>query len=200
MAGLLTLAEFNLNELPFASIAIPFLGVLLITIGMMMGIRGKRRRASARGSARDRVDELRQKQAVRGDLEQLMAEVEQLAKRFGTQLDAKTMHMERLLDEADRKIAELKQLEQTRQHAMMLQASAPAHYTPPPSPSPEPPALAPAEHNPPPVAHPPAPSPDEALKRSVCALADRGVDTVEIAKQLNEHVGKVELILALRKA
>jgi len=184
---------FNFQEMsPALNIAVPLLGVLLITIGMMMGIRGKRRRANARGSARDRVDELRQRQAVRGDLDQLMTEVEQLAKRFGTQLDAKTMQMERLLDEADRKIAELKQLEQARREAMSLQSPQASYLKP----------QAPETHPPSHVPHPPspAPSPDDALKRSVCALADRGVDPVEIANQLNEHVGKVELILALRKA
>lgn len=182
---------FDLKELsPTLNIAVPLLGVLLITVGMLMGIRSKRRRAGARSSARERVDELRQKQAVRGDLEQLMTEVEQLAKRFGTQLDAKMMQMERLIDEADRKIAELKQLEQARRAAMSLQVSEPTSFSPLPTANPQPPAPNP----------PPAPSPDEALKRSVCALADRGVDPVEIANQLNEHVGKVELILALRKA
>lgn len=196
MTGVLSCAltlAFDLQELsPTLNIAIPLLGVVLITIGMMMGIRKKRRQAGARSSSRERVDELRQKQAVRGDLEQLMTEVEQLAKRFGTQLDAKTMQMERLIEEADRKIAELKQLEQARRDAMSLQ--------PPQASYPKP--QAPETHPPSDIAHPPspAPSPDETLKRSVCALADRGVDPVEIAKQLNEHVGKVELILALRKA
>ena len=194
MTGVLSYAltlAFDLQELsPTLNIAIPLLGVLLITIGMMMGIRSKRRRAGARSSAREHVDELRQKQAVRGDLEQLMTEVEQLARRFGAQLDAKTMQMERLIEEADRKIAELKQLEQARRDAMSLHTPEPSNFPAPPSANPQPPTPNPQ----------PSPSPDETLKRSVCALADRGVDAVEIAKQLNEHVGKVELILALRKA
>lgn len=190
MIGPLTPAAFNLNDLPITSIVVPLLGVLLIIVGMMMGIRKKRRRFDAQGSARGRVEELRHKQAVRGDLEQLMAEVEQLAKRFGTQLDAKTMQMERLIEEADQKIAELRQLEQARRDAQTLQ-------------SPEPSSLrsqASSIHPPSPIPHPPSPSPDDALKRSVCALADRGLDPIEIARQLNEHVGKVELILALRQA
>jgi len=170
MSGIVTLA-FELSELsPTLNWALPFLGLILITMSMMMGIRKRRRRSHTKGTARDRVDELKQKQAVRGDLEQLMVEIEQLSKRFGAQLDAKTVQMERLIDEADRKIVELKQLERARDEAPSIQ-------TPTPNP----------------------PTPDDALKRSVCDLADQGHDPVEIARQLDEHVGKVELILALRK-
>lgn len=177
---------FSFDELsPAANIAIPLLGVLLITVGMLMGVRKKRRRPGVSTSAHEHVEELRHKQAVRGDLEQLMIEVEQLAKRFGTQLDAKTMQMEHLLEEAEQKIAELKKLqrlEQSRLDAADLQSP---HTTPnpPPSPIPQPPSL----------------DPDTVLKQSVCDLADAGHDPVEIARRLDEHVGKVELILALRK-
>ncbi len=177
MIGVPTLALEIPDLGPMGDIGLPLLGVLLITMGMMMGIRKKRRRSSANLSARDHVDEIRQKQAVRGDLEQLMIEVEQLAKRFGTQLDAKTMQMERLIDEANQKIDELKQLEQTRQNAPIQQPPQASHLSPQAAP----------------------PDPDTELKLKVCDLADQGHDSVEIAHQLDEHVGKIELILALRK-
>ena len=178
MNGMITLA-FKMSELsPAARIAIPFLGVLLITISMMMGIRKKLRRSQTRGTAREQVQELKQKKAVRGDLEQLMVEIEQLAKRFGAQLDAKTVRMERLIDEADRKIGELKQLDRARRDADEPQPACPPQPT---TPNPQP------------------PTPDDALKRSVYHLAEQGLDPAGIAHQLNEHVGKIELILALRK-
>ena len=41
--------------------------------------------------------------------------------------------------------------------------------------------------------------PEDDLTRNVYRLADAGHDPVAIAQQLNEHVGKVELILALRR-
>lgn len=173
MNGIITLA-FKMSELPpSAKWGIPVVGVLLITMSMMMGIRKKRRRFHTQGTARDRVEELKQKHAVRGDLEQLMVEIEQLAKRFGAQLDAKTVQMERLIDEADRKISELKQLDQARRDPYQMQQP-----TPP---------------NPQPI------TPDDVLKRSVYDLAEQGHDPVEIARRLDEHVGKIELILALRK-
>jgi hypothetical protein len=37
------------------------------------------------------------------------------------------------------------------------------------------------------------------LSRQVYDLSDRGLPSVEIARQLNQHTGKVELILALRQ-
>jgi seryl-tRNA synthetase len=183
MSGMPGLA-FELSDLSSnLSWTLPFLGVVLITVSLMMGIRKRRRRSHAKGTARDRVEELKQHQAVRGDFEQLMVEVEQLSKRFGAQLDAKTVQMERLIEEAEQKIAELKQLEQARQatnQSSVTQAS---------SSKPQATASTATESS----------TPDDTLKRSVCGLADQGHDPIEIARRLNEHVGKVELILALRK-
>jgi hypothetical protein len=191
MSGMIPLA-FEMSDLPpAAQIGIPVVGVLLITMSMMMGIRKRRRRSHTRGTARDRVEELKQKHAVRGDLEQLMVEIEQLAKRFGAQLDAKTVQMERLIDEADRKIAELNRLEQSRRDAVPEPSKTPAGTT-----------AGIETHPPSAIPHSPSspPGSDDALKRSVYDLAEQGHDPVEIARRLDEHVGKVELILALRKA
>lgn len=203
MIGTIPLAFFETWELPEGmNLWLPALGVLLITMSMMMGLRKRRRRPSANVSARDHVDELRQKQAVRGDLEQLMIEVEQLAKRFGTQLDAKTMQMERLIDEANLKIEELKQLEQARRDVESIRPPVPPVPPVPPE-TPEPPDFpVTSESSPTPsTPNPQSPTdPDAELKYKVCGLADAGHDPIEIAKQLDEHVGKVELILALRKA
>ena len=181
---------FSFDQMPpIVNIAVPLLGVLLITMGMFMGIRKKRTRPSANMTSRDHVDELRQKQAVRGDLEQLMIEVEQLAKRFGTQLDAKTMQMERLIEEANQKIAELKQLETSRRHAESLE---PTHTSYPES------SATPSSPQSP-TPHPQSSDPESVLKQKVYDLSERGCDPIEIARMLDEHVGKIELILALRK-
>lgn len=47
---------------------------------------------------------------------------------------------------------------------------------------------------------PGAGDPSDPLTLSVYALADRGHEPLDIARQLDEQVGKVELILALRKS
>lgn len=196
MSGLVTLA-FSMEDLPPSlKIGIPTLGVLLIIMSMMMGIKKKRKASQERGTAREQVEDLKQRHAVRGDLEQLMVEIEQLAKRFGAQLDAKTLQMERLIDEADRKIHELKQVQQARQNTADLRetlasnlAEASGQGTPGASGAPTATNTEPAPQN-----------PDEVLKKSVYALVEQGVAPAEIARQLDEHVGKIELILALRKS
>lgn len=134
------------------------LGVLLIIVALMLGIRKKRRRIAQRGTAREQLERMNQETAVRGDLEQLMVEIEQLAKRLGAQLDAKTLALEKLLHEADQVIEKLER-----------------------------------------GAGPTEPPADPQTIR-IYRLADEGRSPMEIAQELDEHVGKVELILALRKA
>lgn len=191
MSWMTSLAFEPIEFSPIAKIVIPFLGVLLITISMFMGIRKRHRRNKDLPSARDQVDELKQKRAVRGDLEELMVEIEQLAKRFGAQLDAKTMQMERLIDEADQKIAELNRLDQIRRDAPPAQPNQASSPKAQGSPPPEPPT---------PEPQPPAQTPDDVLKQSVYGLAEQGQSASDIARHLDEHVGKIELILALRKS
>lgn len=138
--------------------ALLLLGVLLIIVALMLGIRKKRRRIAQRGTAREQLERMNQETAVRGDLEQLMVEIEQLAKRLGAQLDAKTLALEKLLHEADQVIEKLER-----------------------------------------GAGPTEPPADPQTIR-IYRLADEGRSPMEIAQELDEHVGKVELILALRKA
>ncbi|MBT8484329.1 MAG: hypothetical protein KJO43_02035, partial [Phycisphaerae bacterium] len=63
---------------------------------------------------------------------------------------------------------------------------------------PPPPAPAPASETNGPAPPPPASPPHDPLARAVYELADLGEDPVTIARRLDEQVGKVELILALR--
>lgn len=146
-------------------------GVLLLVMWSMMRLRQRKRRMANQPTASEQIERNRQARGLRGDLEQVMVEVEQLARRFGAQLDAKSMKLEKLIDEADRRIARLEAMDSG-------------------SPSALPPAQAPSSQ----VA-----APDSELAASVYRLADAGNDAIEIARALGEHVGKVELILALRQ-
>jgi len=145
----------------------PFVGILLIVVWLMMMWRTRRKRLAGRQTPMERVERYHQERGVRQDLEQLMVEIEQLARRFSNQLDAKSLRLEKLLREADEKIAKLED------------GSAPQTAPPPPAP-----VALPAEDD---------------LTRNVYRLADAGHDPAAIAQQLSEHVGKVELILALRR-
>lgn len=136
-------------------------GVLLIIMSLMLGIRKKRRRIRQRGSARDQLERLKEQTAVRGDLEQIMVEIDQLARQMGAQLDAKSIALEKLIRNAEQTIARLEQLHH-------VAADRPA-----------------------------LPAGDPQTTR-VYQLADEGLSAIEIAQKLDEHVGKVELILSLR--
>lgn len=161
-------------------------GLVLITIALFARLRKRHRRRAAgdTGSrddgltARERVERYRQEKGVRGDLQTLMVEIEQLARHMGAQLDAKTVQLERLIQQADDRLDRLRR-------ATDDNAAAPA----PPTPI--------RQAHEPPVDRVEVGDP---LSRSVCELADQGLAPIDIARHLDEHVGKVELILALRKA
>lgn len=153
---------------------LPAVGLALIVMGLMMTLRARRRRESTRLTAREELERMRQRDGVRGDLEQLMVEIEQLAKRMSAQLDAKSVELESLLRRADAAVSELRRLSE----------------------SPRPGAGKPAE----PAAESRPAAEADPLARRVCALAAEGLTPVDIARRLDEHVGKVELILALHRA
>ena len=138
-------------------------------------------------TAQEQIQQNRQHRGMRSDLERLMVEIEELSKRFASQLDAKSIQLDRLLSEADQRIA---QLERLGRDAVEFGPSSFDTTVGGPGSSP--------------TGQETGSSNDQAsvdpLTRSVYELADQGHDASQIARQLNEHVGKVELILALRRA
>ena len=149
-------------------------GMVMVTMWLMSRLAKRRRHDAANPplSSRDHLERARQIRGLRGDMDDLMVEVEQLSKRLSAQLDAKTVQLERMLDRADATITQLQKL------------TPGALDRDPMSPPPPPPAAS-------------AP-PDDPLAQSVYELADQGHDPPAIASRIGEHVGKVELILALR--
>lgn len=147
-------------------------GLLLIILALLMTLRKKRRTISGPNlTAREHLGRLKEEQGLRSDLESLMVDIEQLAKRLGSQLDAKVIQVEKLVAEADRRIEILRNLKAT------------------------PPAGNDGATQAAPLTAPPDP-----LTQSVYDLADAGKSPPEIASETGEHLGKVELILALRRA
>lgn len=169
------------------------LALLLITASIFSMWKKRNAQRSKRVTGREQLQQLREKERVRGDLESLMVEVEQLARQMSSQLDAKSHQLEALIDEADRRIADLRQLEDERTPSRQAPdvAEQRVEETAPPT-------------APPPTVSTPSASPSsesgvhDALPHRVYELADRGLAAEQIADQLDEHAGKVELILALR--
>lgn len=164
------------------------LGLLLVTFWLINNLvkRQRRRRSGVEPTSRQQVERNRQLQGMQGRLEQLMVEIEQMAKRLAAQLDAKAMHLEKLLEEADAKARELQQLSRPteapiRPAAAVRQAVAQHAHTAP-------------------LIDGDSTDSSDPLAATIYELADAGLDAASIAKQLDEHVGKVELILALRES
>ena len=156
-------------------------GIVLVTTSLLMIYRKRKRRTVSSLTAREQLERMQQHRGMRGDLEDLMVEIEQMAKRLGSQLDAKTIQLEQAMREADRRIERLELLKEAASQSDQWQV---ANHT--------------VESDNEGVL--PGNAPSESLAKAVYALADQGLTSVDIAKQLNELVGKIELILALRKA
>src|SRR4051794_6753923 len=110
-----------------------------------------------------------QQRSVEREMSNLLVELSDMARQITGQLDTRAAKLEALMQEADKKIAELKRLE-----------------TPPPEPE-----IKPLE----PRVIPPA---NDARYSAIYSLADAGHTVAEIAQQLGRPRGEVELILALR--
>ncbi len=218
-----------------ANLLLP-LGVGLLLLSVLMGIRKRKSASQARRdlpmSPAEHIERAKQGRGMRGDLEKLMVEIEQLARQMSSQIDAKMTHLEKLVQEADDRIARLEQLQanqasqETEGQAVEGDWSETQTLAEPwqePSDEyedqPEPPADMPMSHtfslaeasSPHSTEEPPSEpefsSPSfevnperDALAKQVYALADSGATPESIAETLDEHVGKVELILALREA
>lgn len=174
-------------------------GITLVTLSMVLGIRKKRKKMSGQVTARENLERYKAKGEVRDDLERVMVEVEEMARRVASQLDAKSVAVERLLRDADERIARLEavidQLDAGTAHRhAATTADPPGDQNPAESSDPQAP---PADQNPRPR---PSPGTADPLSRQVYELADQGHTAPDIARQLDEHIGKVELILALRSA
>jgi hypothetical protein len=148
-------------------------GILFIIMAMFSLGRSRKKASSGRETARDHIDRAREKQGVRDDLEALMVDINRMARDLGGQLDAKIIRIEKANREAEERIAQLQALRD--ELARPSTGGGDALVTP---------QADPADTDP--------------LTRQVYALADAGKGPADIAEVLDEHVGKIELILALR--
>lgn len=145
-------------------------GVVLLLLTMMFSLR-RRTSRNSQLDPREKIERDRQTNSTRNDLRQMMVELEEVTRQFSAQLDAKSRRLEKLIEQADQCIAKLS-------NGTSL-----------------PPSSSPRSQ----VQMPLANEQTDPLTQSVYQLADKGVEASEIARRLNEHVGKIELILALRQ-
>lgn len=114
------------------------------------------------------------------------ADMEALAERLAVKLDARAARLERLIADADAKIT---MLERTGSITLRAPTARPAASIRPPLPAPPASNLFGRSDDEVPTVH-----------RKIHELADQGIAARDIAKRLEQPVGQVELVLALRRA
>lgn len=139
---------------------------------------------------RNRQESSRDTAAVR-DVEQVMIELDQLSQEVHARLDAKVVKLERLIRDADARIARLSSdvtVTSNRRLDVTLDAESPQRSWSTNA------DLTDEGNN----STPPRP---EALSQhaTLYRLADEGLSTAEISKKTGRLAGEVELILSLRK-
>lgn len=197
-----SLASGNQSSGP-ASLNLQNTGGWLITAGvgvlifiLFKNLRKNRKRAVARSkhSPRDRIDEIQTRVSGMNDMHGMTARAQESVQTLITQLENKAARLELLLDKTEARIAEFD---------AKIDQLASSSSSQPSAPSPRAPGLTMQS---PPLAEPCSPEdspldpPLDPLHQRVHALADQGLDSIEIARQVNRPTGQIDLILALRRA
>jgi len=169
-------------------------GVILLGLIFSISIRSKiAARKAAQPSPRQRIDQIKAARQSRDDFHVMSAEIHDTVHELSAKLINRAEQLEQLIDQADRCRAELQTLIEQVSHTTKSSQDPETEY--PSSPPPTPPHTSPVSPDP--------PSSEivgnlDPLTQSVYELADSGKTTLEIAQQLDEQIGKVQLILSLR--
>ncbi|MFB3429459.1 hypothetical protein ABWH91_07625 [Phycisphaerales bacterium ac7] len=180
--------------------AVAALGILLITTTLLRRW-VKKSRAARNHDPREKLREQRetlQNRAERDSLEHLMVEVQELTRICAAQIENRATKLEHLIELADRRLADLEQATSRRSDPSPSSAERDRTIEARP-------AAMPSNRSRDWSAESDEPSESPAQRRDQLAervheLSAMGLKSVEIARQLDEQVGKVELILALRSA
>ncbi len=144
---------------------------------------------------RERIERTRAEASDRQSIDTVMADATELTQRLAAQLENKAVRLETLIAEADDRLRRLEQ----------AGVAAPSPTRPADNPSDLPPPVTGRSTAPPRRTPPPStPAPDDAEPTPpgharVFELADQGMTPVQIAREVNQPTGQVELILALRR-
>ncbi len=132
---------------------------------------------------RERIDRLHSGASSTNDMHAVTARAQESVQTLITQLENKAVRLESLLDRAESRIAELEARFDAASDGLARREE---HNAAPR------PAIA--------MTREPDSPPADPLHARVHALADQGLNPVEIARQVDRPTGQIELILALRRA
>ena len=118
---------------------------------------------------------LSQERAVERQMQNLLVELSEMARKISAQLDSRAAKLEILIKDADQRLAELKRMQATSKDSIIAQ---------------------PMEEEAPNIAPPPIEVDPRHME--IYQLADAGQSAQDIAAKLDRPKGEIELILALR--
>lgn len=182
-------------ESPIDPSSLMLLAVVVLVVTMV--IISTRRRSADRGRsprayAREQLARLREQDEVRSDLKELMMHLEELSRDISAQCETRFAKLERVIADADARIAELKRLgfgQGTAASGNSAGQSAP--------PSGDERSREESQESGQASSEPPGT--EDALQREILELAEAGKPPVEIARQLGRDIGEVELIINLNR-
>ncbi|MEW6198934.1 MAG: hypothetical protein AB1601_09755 [Planctomycetota bacterium] len=171
----------------------------LVMLSVAMLRRSQQRQATAREVTREHMARLRDQHNLRGSMDDLLVQLEEVARRVNAQVDTRFAKLEAVIHDADQRIARLEQL---TGHVTSRTTSPTGPAASPPPPDGDLAAPTPTTSAPPPTTSVPprCPStPPGERRRRIYDLADQGTSALVIADALQMPIGEVELILSLRK-
>jgi len=151
-------------------IAIVFATML---IAYRLVIRRPKDPSARQTDARARIAAMRDQHEIRGNLERLIVQLQDLSRQIAGQIDTRFCKLQVLMDQADQKIRQLQQLtDGVQANGDVAQQQEPQQQEQPLDPE----------------------------RRMIYELADSGKNAIEIAQATNKDAGEIELILALRRS
>lgn len=162
-------------------------GIVIILVLWSMSIRNRSTRKHAEfATPREQIERIKAGHRTREIEGALTAEFVTSATEIAARLENKAERLEQLIEQADERLMRLRE-------AMGMTESEPTHEGATAAMQPE------SDRSRATDAPPHRPEPADPLALAVIELSDAGHSPVEIAQQLDEQIGKVELILALRR-
>ena len=161
-------------------------GLLAVLVTLLLaGLRRSRRQlnpAAPRSPAQGSAGFLRGQEFMRGDMHQLLTELEELARQTHAQIDTRFAKLEASVRSADERIDKLQRLLRAASGQGAVDAIIGDELPPRPDPAAG--------------QRPEQPAADS--REAIYALADSGKNHTQIAQATGRAIGEVELILALR--
>ena len=153
--------------------------VVIVGVCALLLISTRRRLREARNSpktyAREQVARLRDERVVVQDMEELVTQLEQIAQQVNARIETKFAKLEGATRAADDRIERLERLLRQAQGQATLDVTVADQATAEPA------------------------DPADPRRQLIFQLADTGHTPVQIAEEVGQSTGEIELILALRK-